>query len=214
MAYTWLLFDADGTLFDYDRAEAAAMQATFGDFGLPYTPVTLESYHEINSGYWKQFERGEVSIPILIVGRFADLFARLGLVADPSLANEHYLDNLSRQVFLISGAEAVIPALAAKYHLAVLTNGVARVQRGRLARSPIGKYFEVLVISEEVGASKPGREYFTAAFALLGNPPKDEVLMIGDNPSSDIAGAQPAKAGFETSGATSVAGSLATRPRT
>ena len=25
MTYTWLLFDADGTLFDYDRAEATAL---------------------------------------------------------------------------------------------------------------------------------------------------------------------------------------------
>ena len=26
MTYTWLLFDADGTLFDYDRAEANGLQ--------------------------------------------------------------------------------------------------------------------------------------------------------------------------------------------
>ncbi len=29
MTYTWLLFDADGTLFDYDRAEATALEQDF-----------------------------------------------------------------------------------------------------------------------------------------------------------------------------------------
>ena len=27
--YSWLWFDADGTLFDYNRAEAAALRNTF-----------------------------------------------------------------------------------------------------------------------------------------------------------------------------------------
>jgi len=33
--YRWLLFDADGTLFDYDKAEAVALERTFGQMGHP-----------------------------------------------------------------------------------------------------------------------------------------------------------------------------------
>ena len=29
MQYEWILFDADGTLFDYDGAEATAVERTF-----------------------------------------------------------------------------------------------------------------------------------------------------------------------------------------
>ena len=36
MTYQWLLFDADGTLFDYDRAETAALKASFAQFDLPF----------------------------------------------------------------------------------------------------------------------------------------------------------------------------------
>jgi phosphoglycolate phosphatase-like HAD superfamily hydrolase len=36
MKYRWLLFDADGTLFDYDRAEAMALAATFEQFGYQF----------------------------------------------------------------------------------------------------------------------------------------------------------------------------------
>jgi len=42
--YRWLLFDADGTLFDYDRAEAAALQQTFEQIGAPFRPEHLTEY--------------------------------------------------------------------------------------------------------------------------------------------------------------------------
>jgi len=187
--YTWLLFDADGTLFDYDKAETRALMAAFGAFGRTFTPAILNTYRSINERYWKKFERREVSISELTARRFADLFDTLGLIGDPAAFNESYLDHLSRQTHLNPGVEQVIPALARDYRLAVLTNGVARVQRSRLKASSIGRYFKTLVVSEDVGASKPSREYFDAAFTLLGNPHKDRVLMIGDSLSSDILGA-------------------------
>lgn len=46
----------------------------------------------------------------------------------------------------------------------------------------------MLVISEEIGAAKPDPAIFDAAFHLLGDPPREEVLIIGDSLTSDIAG--------------------------
>jgi FMN phosphatase YigB (HAD superfamily) len=63
------------------------------------------------------------------------------------------------------------------------------VQRGRLAGSLIRSHVSELIISEEVGFAKPAREFFDAAFVRLGNPGKNEVLMIGDGWGSDIVGA-------------------------
>ncbi len=76
-----------------------------------------------------------------------------------------------------------------KYRIAILTNGLKVVQRGRLARSVIRHHVSDLIISEEIGAAKPAREFFDAAFTRLGHPSKREVLMIGDGWSSDIQGA-------------------------
>jgi len=81
MAYTWFLFDADGTLFDYDKSEPVALANTFTQFG-----------------------------------------------------------------------------------------------------------YTVIVISEEVGHSKPHPGIFDVAFARMGHPRKDQVLMIGDSLTSDIKG--------------------------
>jgi FMN phosphatase YigB (HAD superfamily) len=39
--YQWLLFDADGTLFDYDRAESAALKQAFRMIGAAFDPAYL-----------------------------------------------------------------------------------------------------------------------------------------------------------------------------
>ena len=62
------------------------------------------------------------------------------------------------------------------------------MQRSRFARSRLGKYFEQLFISEEIGFSKPATDYFDHVFAALGQPPKEKVLVIGDSLSSDMPG--------------------------
>ena len=86
-------------------------------------------------------------------------------------------------------AAAVLGALHRKYRIAILTNGLTVVQRGRLARSVIRHHVSDIIISEEIGAAKPAKEFFDTAFARLGNPSKREVLMIGDGWASDIQGA-------------------------
>ena len=44
------------------------------------------------------------------------------------------------------------------------------------------------MISEEVGVAKPHRDIFEHALTIMGRPQRDNVLMVGDNPDSDILG--------------------------
>jgi len=53
----------------------------------------------------------------------------------------------------------------------------------------IGRHFAELIISEEIGVSKPAREFFDITWERLGNPSRKETLMIGDGWASDIVGA-------------------------
>ena len=186
--YTWLLFDADGTLFDYDRAEHLALERTLAHFGFAMAPGTLPAYRRVNGQMWAAFEQGTISSVELRVRRFELLFAETGLPIAPAAFSDLYLQNLSQVSELLPGAQEVVQALYGRYKLAVVTNGLRDVQRPRLQRSTIGKYFAQLIISEEVGAAKPDPAYFEAAFQRIGNPPKAEVLLIGDNWSSDIEG--------------------------
>ncbi len=189
MPYTWLIFDADGTLFDYDRAEATAFHRTFEQGGHPFHPEYSNVYREVNSQIWREFERGEISANDLRVERFARLFARLLLNIDAASFSSDYLFNLGRQADLIDGAADVVTALYDRYRMIVLTNGLKDVQHARLAGCGLQDYFAGIVISDEVGVAKPDPRIFDIAFERMGNPPRDQVLMIGDGLSSDIRGA-------------------------
>lgn len=187
--YRWLLFDADGTLFDYERAEASALARTFARFALPLAPGTVDAYRAINHRCWQALERGEITPEALRTRRFALLFDATGLGADVERFSAAYLENLADAAELVDGATEVLAALRDRYRFAIITNGLRTVQRGRLARSAIRDDIAALVISEEVGSAKPAPGIFDAAFAAMGHPAKGEVLMIGDSLTSDIRGA-------------------------
>ena len=188
-AYDVILFDADNTLFDFDRSEHEALRQALAAFSIPCSPDTEGRYVAINSALWAMLDRGEASREWLVVERFARLTRELGLEADPAALNRAYLDKLGEQSFLLPGAEKVCRALSRHCTLAILTNGVARAQRGRFNRSPLAGLIPHLFISEEVGASKPSPDFFRPVLAALGLAHPRRALMVGDNLITDIGGA-------------------------
>ncbi|MBI5304776.1 MAG: noncanonical pyrimidine nucleotidase, YjjG family [Chloroflexi bacterium] len=188
MKYSWLLFDADGTLFDYDQAEQSALRRTFDDFSLRDEPAYREIYRRINHRLWLDFENGAISSESLRVKRFELLFAEIGVAVNPESFGEKYLNNLANASELMDGAFEIVQVLRAHYQLGLITNGLKAVQRPRLAQSALRDCFAAFVISEEVGAAKPDPAIFDVAFQRMGNPTRDQVLLIGDSLTSDIQG--------------------------
>lgn len=188
MRYDWIFFDADGTLFDYLAAEAAALRGAFKSSGLPFDPAVGPVYSEINAAIWREYERGEITQRRLRTERFDRLFERLGLTADSEEFSRRYLAILGGQTALLDGAEPVVRELRGKIGLLLLTNGLADVQRPRFAASSIGGFFSEIVISEEVGLAKPDPAIFDLAFDRIGEPPRSSVLVVGDSLTSDIVG--------------------------
>jgi len=81
----------------------------------------------------------------------------------------------------------VLEALGGDYRLALLTNGAPRIQRDKLEKLDLEKYFEVVVISGEVGVGKPDPQVFQIVLERLGAAPGESV-MIGDNLLKDVGG--------------------------
>jgi 2-haloacid dehalogenase len=188
MAYQWLFFDADGTVFDYDLAEQKALQGAFHDFGLDFMPEWARRYREINRQIWIDFEKKRITAVQLRTERFRRLFESIGVETDTALFSRRYLKNLANASDLIDGAEDTLRTLHQRYRLGLITNGLQDVQRPRLAGSPLGSLFDLVVISEEIGAAKPDPRFFEYAFLQIGSPPRDAVLVIGDSLTSDIQG--------------------------
>jgi YjjG family noncanonical pyrimidine nucleotidase len=188
MRYRWLLLDADGTLFDYDQAETKALELTFDQAGHELRERYIEVYREINGQLWLDFEQGEVAQDHLKVYRFEQLFEAMGVALDAGAFSERYLENLGQFADLIDGAEELLQSLYGRIGMVLITNGLSAVQRSRLAKSALERYFAEVVISEEVESSKPDGRIFEVAFEKMGNPEKEDVLIVGDSLTSDMRG--------------------------
>jgi 2-haloacid dehalogenase len=187
--YQWLLFDADGTLFDYERSETIALTRAFAEIGSALDANALAAYQRINAALWQALERGEVTPGIIKVRRFTQWFEAIGVTHSSEAFSARYLECLAECSELLTSAAEVVQALQKKYRMAILTNGLKLVQTGRLARSAIRPHIDQMIISEEIGFSKPSKGFFDVALARLGQPDRRELLMIGDSWSSDIKGA-------------------------
>jgi YjjG family noncanonical pyrimidine nucleotidase len=186
--YPWLWFDADGTLFDFESAEALALERALLGVGATFESGHLAAYRRINSELWQALERHEISPAVLPVRRFELLAEALALACPPAELSAAYIDHLAQRGELIDGAFDLVAALAASHRIALVTNGLRAVQYRRLANSRLQPFVSAVIVSEEVGAAKPKGEFFAAAFARTGEPPKGDVLLIGDSLSSDIQG--------------------------
>jgi 2-haloacid dehalogenase len=195
--YQAIFFDADDTLFDYPKAERAAVRACLREFRIPVKlRAFIASYRRHNKDVWQAFERGETDQATLRVERFSRVAAEFGIEGlDVVRLGHFYLEALADQPHLYPGALAAIRALARTYPLALITNGIALVQRKRFAASPITKYFRAVVISEEVGIAKPDPRIFEPALAAVGVAACD-VLYVGDSVTSDMAAARNAGMDF------------------
>jgi len=186
--YSTLLFDLDHTLFDTEQSELRAFYQTMLAAGIANPEQHIAAYRNINTSLWEQVERGEVSPQQVRTLRFERLVAELRLDLDPLSLADAFVIGLGANGGLYPGAEELLVELNQQHSLAIVTNGLGEVQRARLNRLEIERYFDAVVISAEVGVAKPGTEIFDLVFAALGNPKKDDVVMIGDSLSSDIQG--------------------------
>ncbi|PWU10500.1 MAG: noncanonical pyrimidine nucleotidase, YjjG family [Verrucomicrobia bacterium] len=187
--YKWLLFDADGTLFDYERAESSALKQVFESLGARFEPVYLGTYQRINNELWLGVEKGKLAPDFVKMRRFELLLEEIGNSHAPGEFALKYLECLADCSELIEGAAETLRALHGKYRMAILTNGLHAVQRRRLERSVIRPHIADIIISEEIGSAKPAKEFFDAAFLRLEIGSPGEALMVGDGWNSDIMGA-------------------------
>ena len=190
MRYQYLLIDNDNTLMDFNAAEAKALLDVLTAHGLPTDEKTIHTYHEINDAQWKALERGETTQPKLKVERFRQLLAYLGREDIPADAmGAEYAANLGHHADLLPGAEDFIHAIHGKMKIALVSNGVSAIQRGRLAKCPLTPLFDAIVISEEVGAAKPDPKLLYIAMDILGCTDKSTAVMMGDSLTADIPAA-------------------------
>jgi 2-haloacid dehalogenase len=188
MPYETLLFDLDHTLLDSDTSEVEAYAHTMVTFGLTDPDHHFERYVAINREMWRSVEAGTMHPGEVRSRRFEQFTSEIGIDADPFAMAEAFVWGLGAYGELYDGARELLDALAGRVRLGMVTNGLSEVQRARIERLDLGRYFDAVIISSEVGVTKPRPEIFDLAFERLGSPEAATALMIGDSLSSDIRG--------------------------
>lgn len=189
MKYEVILFDADDTLFDFKKSERHALKNTMVEYEIDYDEAYhLKIYQEINSSIWRDFESGVITQKELKIERFKRFSSALNTIFDASEFSKSYTKHLALASFLYDESLELIENLHSNYRLAIITNGLTEVQNNRIRKSTISKYFEDIVISEEVKVSKPNPKIFELALNNIRHNDKSKVLMVGDSLTSDIQG--------------------------
>ncbi|MBR4039633.1 MAG: YjjG family noncanonical pyrimidine nucleotidase [Clostridia bacterium] len=194
--YDLLLCDADDTLFDFGKAEENAFQEACVHMGFEATAALHATYSAINSALWKLLEQGGITQKVLRVKRFEQFLEAIGRHdLDAAEMATVFADALGRQSVPIEGAIEAVARWSRIVPVIIVTNGISKIQHGRMNGSEVRHYISGMVISEEVGAAKPDPKMLEIGMEMAKITDKRRVLVLGDSLSSDIGAA--ANAGID-----------------
>jgi putative hydrolase of the HAD superfamily len=191
-----IVFDVGGTLLDMKptRAEVFARVLLANGFRIDSTIVAKairkadrildEEFAELegadNSAFWRRFDR-------LVL-------EEIGFVGDLDVMHHALIDEFNG---FISNVEtwvdypetrSVLQELRKKgFTLGVISNATSLVKRV-LDNLDLTKYFDFVIVSEEVGVNKPSAKIFMMAADKARTSP-NRMLFVGDKLSTDVKGA-------------------------
>lgn len=186
---TTILWDVDDTLLDFDYSQKCALAKCFRTLGREITESEIRLYAQINEGYWKRLELGEVTKAQLLRGRFVTLFRELGMkVDDLEGVLREYQETLGSVFCFRDDSLTILRNLQGRVKQYVVTNGVTRTQKNKLKLSGLAEVLDGIFISEEIGSPKPQKPFFDYCLEQIEEKDKSRILIVGDSLSSDIRG--------------------------
>ena len=195
---TTVFIDIDDTLWWFSRNSELALAATFRMMGCGEWCHDYEAFHNnyehFNHELWQLYNQGGVEKEVLEVRRFEQALEASHYCCDDidelaEAMNTCYLDQLVRNHHLVPGAVELLQYLHGKgYEINAISNGFKGVQERKLEAGGMNRYITHLVLSEDCGITKPRRGIYDYAMKLCGAQPQ-KIVMIGDDPTTDIAGA-------------------------
>ena len=197
MAHHNFLFDLDQTLLDFHASEYKALGIVLRKNGLSFSDEIYRAFKAYNKSLWLELEKGTISRIELFTKRFRDVFSRCegdasGL--DPLEVNDDFIRTMSVNGVLMDGALPFVEQVKGNIpdaRIYIASNGATINAKGRIASTGLDRYIDGLVISEDVGVTKPDAAFFDICLERIGEP-ASSCIMIGDSLSSDMLGAKNA----------------------
>lgn len=189
-----ILFDIDDTLFNNTGAEVKAAERFYqeGRGPMPFADQDdfVYQWRAATETYLQMFIDRRLSFQEQRRHRLRDVFRRPFSDAEADALFEQYLGYYEESWALFPD---VLPCLdrLAPLGLGIISNGNSRQQRQKLRELGIIDRFDVVIVSEEVGVSKPDPKIFRHACQAANQKPS-ECIYVGDKLETDAQAAHSA----------------------
>jgi putative hydrolase of the HAD superfamily len=193
-----LLLDLDDTILDDTGSVVACWTATCTQLAkrVGLEAVLLQEAIDLTRiWYWDDPERHRIGRADIRAAsaHIVDLALQSLDVFDTALARliaDSYRNQRDSFICLYPGALETLRAFRERgIPMALLTNGSAAAQRGKVERFGLAPYFECILIEGEQGFGKPDERVYRRALEALGvNPP--DAWCVGDNIEWDVGAPQ------------------------
>ena len=185
-----ILWDVDGTLLDFKKAEYVAIKKCFEIFNLgECSDEMISRYSDINRRYWEKLERKEITKQEVLVNRFVDFFESEDSATNCAEEfNKEYQLQLGETICFCDNCYEMLKDLKGQVKQYAVTNGTKIAQDRKLQKSGLIDIFDGVFISEEIGCEKPGIEFFEHVWNEIGTYEKEEIIIVGDSLTSDMQG--------------------------
>ena len=183
-----VLIDIDDTLLDFNACANVALKACFTELGLDYKESYFGVFLQVNESLWAMIESGAITRKQHRELRFKLILEKLNVNYDSAVCEELFRHKLYNVAYKVDGAIELLEYLSKKYVIYAASNAYVQ-QLERIKIAGIDKYFKMVFLSEQLGATKPNKEFFDGCFKNMNGITADQTVMIGDSLVADIKGA-------------------------
>ena len=194
-----VLFDLDGTIYNYDIPDKIGIQAVY-DYACPMLGLAPEELRArikaANAEIVRELGNSNAAIHNRLI-RFQRVLETMGMPIHPLAMNMYhaYWDNFVDNMALEPGILELIDYLHGRdIHVGICTNLTSEIQFIKMGKLGIWDYIDSFTASEECGWEKPDKRIFLYSLAKAGSRPENSIF-VGDNRSFDVFG--PSKIGMK-----------------
>ncbi|MBW3494128.1 HAD family hydrolase [Bacillus mycoides] len=183
-----MLFDLDDTLLDRDKAVdnlfLLVLEKCYEDVSDTVKNNMLQKFKE-----YDKREYGISDKTIVLESLFDEFAPKYRLPRN--YIQDFWNENLPKCFSIDQNTILFLNHIKRHFKVGIITNGSTQRQKAKIMNTGLNEYFDTIIISEEVGFSKPDKRIFELALNKL-NVQSEDVLFVGDDLEKDIAGCQNA----------------------
>lgn len=183
-----VIFDLDDTLLNRDKAVDnlffVILKKCYEDVSNTEIDRMLIRFKECDKNYYGENNK------VNVLESFFDEFPPKYRFPHNSI-QQFWNNNFPNCFSINQNTLKIVNAIKNRVKVAMITNGATQRQKAKIMNTHLNSCFEIIIISEEVGFSKPDRRIFELALNKLNVEP-EATLFVGDDLEKDIAGCQNA----------------------